>query len=471
MTMAPQVPNHFTLPASTSSDTVSVAPRNASLARSVRSNSQLRYLSKSIRLEENTNPHLARGVIWTMCLVLGMLATWAGFATVPEVVRASGQIAPSGFERDLHHPDGGTLTELQAGSGDRLDAGDPIARLDTALLEDDLARVEERARSLELRAERLRAYLDDRPADFARFGSASLTDIREASATLEAMQLDYADRHAVVLRQREQKDQDLTALLAERESAKRTHADLQELLTRQESLDAQGLVRFSDLVELRRNVVSAEGTLDVLEERIIQARTALREFDARLSSVGSGDRSQVLQQLSEIEASLADTALNAEKLRGQIARAQIVAPVAGRLKLRERLAPGSFVAPGTSFGQIVPDDVPLMAQVRVDPRDVGRIEVGSPVQVKIGAYDFVRFGAIPGSVSYISPGSFATPDGAPYFVAEITLEKDHLGSEPGLNAITSGMTVEASVINGERTLLGYLFKPVKLALDGAFHES
>lgn len=431
---------------------------------------QLKHLSKSARLEETADPTLSRFIIYTISVVLFALFVWSAFATVPEVARASGQISPIGVERDVQHPIGGTLAQLSAVSGQEVREGDLLAVIDDTNLLKELEASRKTVRNLSIQIERLSAYTEDREADFSEFGGMEELDVAQAAETLRAMNLAHQDRRSVALRQREQKDQDLAALREQKETAVTNLAALRDLLTRNEQLYDQGLIVFSEIVDLRRRVREAEGNISVLTERLSQIEVARREYDARLASIGSTERSQALQELQQYKADLDDASAQVIRYETELAQTRILAPVSGRIKIGDDVAIGDYVSSGNPILQIVPQDEQLVARVRVNARDIGRIRIGQPVQVKVSAYDFLRFGTIPGKISTISASAFASEQGAYYFTAEVDLEQDHVGGDPSGNLLAAGMTVSADIINGQQTLFEYFLKPIRLALAEAFTE-
>ena len=57
-----------------------------------------------------------------------------------------------------------------------------------------------------------------------------------------------------------------------------------------------------------------------------------------------------------------------------------------------------------------------------------------------------------------------------YYKGRIALSQNHVGTDPGRNLILPGMTVEADVITGEKTVLAYLLKPIHTSLNSALRE-
>ena len=90
--------------------------------------------------------------------------------------------------------------------------------------------------------------------------------------------------------------------------------------------------------------------------------------------------------------------------------------------------------------------------------------------VKADAFDYSRFGSIEGKVARISPESKAdVPGQQPFFVAEIELAQGYVGVDKS-HVVTPGMTGEASILTGDKTIFQYLLKPIYVTLDSALRE-
>lgn len=107
---------------------------------------------------------------------------------------------------------------------------------------------------------------------------------------------------------------------------------------------------------------------------------------------------------------------------------------------------------------------------RVNPRDIGHIKVGDTAKVKILTYDFARYGSITGKLSSISASTFENKEGQPYYLATIKLDKQFFTHRGEKKYLKSGMTVQADIVTGEKTILQYLLKPVHRAGESAFRE-
>jgi HlyD family secretion protein/adhesin transport system membrane fusion protein len=109
-------------------------------------------------------------------------------------------------------------------------------------------------------------------------------------------------------------------------------------------------------------------------------------------------------------------------------------------------------------------------EAQIPPSDVGHLKPGQPVKVKVSAYEFSRYGNIPGTLESVSASTFQNEDKQSFYKARIRLEKNYAGNDASRNLILPGMTVQADIVTGEKTILGYLLKPIQVAMEGSFHE-
>jgi len=103
-------------------------------------------------------------------------------------------------------------------------------------------------------------------------------------------------------------------------------------------------------------------------------------------------------------------------------------------------------------------------------RGVGRVEVGQPAKIKADTYYFARYGAIQGVLERISATTFQNEEGRPYYKGTIRLERDYVGNVPRQYPVLSGMTVQAEVVTGAKSILQYPLKPIYTAANRAFRE-
>jgi HlyD family secretion protein/adhesin transport system membrane fusion protein len=160
-------------------------------------------------------------------------------------------------------------------------------------------------------------------------------------------------------------------------------------------------------------------------------------------------------------------------LKGVIARKKLFAPIDGRI-LKIQPQKGSVLSPGSLVLSMVPDGVNLIAEVKISNHDIGHINVGDPVKLKFNTYDYARYGALEGSLKEISPFTLKKDneisDEEGYYRGIIELTQNYLGKEKGIHTIFPGMTLQAEIVTGEKTVMEYILKPIYTSAENALHE-
>jgi HlyD family type I secretion membrane fusion protein len=132
---------------------------------------------------------------------------------------------------------------------------------------------------------------------------------------------------------------------------------------------------------------------------------------------------------------------------------------------------GGVVAPGSVVAEVVPVGEQMMAFTRVAPKDIGNVVVGQKVQMKIQAYDYARFGTLPGRVESISAGTFQDEKtGEPYYKVRVQLDQLYAGKLKDKNPLVPGMTLTADILTDRTSLLWYLLSPIRRGFGDALHQ-
>ena len=112
---------------------------------------------------------------------------------------------------------------------------------------------------------------------------------------------------------------------------------------------------------------------------------------------------------------------------------------------------------------LVPRGVSLQAEIKVEGKDIGRIEVGQPVRLKFDAFPFQKYGTASGTVRIISSDSFvpeakgdgARPSVSAYYRVLVDITDLHLRGMAKQFQIIPGMTVTAEFKAGRRSVISY----------------
>ena len=125
------------------------------------------YLGQAAILEEGGPPRALTHLMMVACaFVIGVLI-WAGSTKMQEITSVPGQVMPAGSIHAVQHLEGGIIAAILAEEGAVVEAGQPLIRLQPVAARSELDQTRTRRAALLLKAERLRAFVEDRAPDFS----------------------------------------------------------------------------------------------------------------------------------------------------------------------------------------------------------------------------------------------------------------------------------------------------------------
>ena len=378
-------------------------------------------------------------------------------------------MVPSGHVQNIQHLEGGIVKEIAVQEGERVEIGQVLLRLDGAGSEQDLSEIRAKELSLSLQAERLRAYVEGRAPDFTKY-NAPQTMVDEQKAIFSGMMRARAGEEDVLHQQIAQKRDALAALQSERATQTKSLGYATEARNIQRSLMEKGLASKMSALKREDDVSTTQGRMNTLTQQIAQAQKEINEFEQRLSASGAQKHDDRYQELDKTEAELAQVRESVKKSAGRVGRLEVKAPVRGYVKGLKVNTIGGVIGSGETLMEIVPVAPQLVVEVKLSPKDVGHVSLGQKVMVKVDSFDYARYGIIEGRLEYVSATTFVDESRQSFYRARIRLDHDYVGKVAGAYRVLPGMTVDADIVTGRKSVLSYLLKPVQIALNSAFTE-
>jgi HlyD family type I secretion membrane fusion protein len=402
-------------------------------------------------------------------LVIAFLV-WSFLAKVEELAKARGEIKPVSRVQQLQTEEGGILAELLVERDDYVKAGDVIARFISTNIEKDRTQAEIRRAALQISLERWRAVAEFSEPDFSQFADDYPRLVAESRALYQNQVMLNQARVDTRKEKLEQLESQLEGLKSEIPSATQQVTSLKDVLERNREGAEKGLVAAIQVSEAEQRVASAEKELKQIEARIAEteqsidgALAEIEQLSDEITQEARNERSDIIEKIDELTAEI-------EALETRQGRREIIATVTGYIQNIPETRAGAVLQPGGIVAEIVPTEGGVVMEAMVSPRDIGFVREGQKAVVKVDAFDFSRFGSISGKVDRISPTAFKNErDGSSFYKVDIRLDKQHIGQDEG-RSLMPGMTGEADIVTGEKTVFQYIAKPVYIGLDTAFSE-
>ncbi len=366
-----------------------------------------------------------RVVMWIV-LLLTIALVWAWFGMLDEVSTGTGKVIPSSREQVLQSLDGGVLVALGVKEGQKVEAGQIVARLDPTRSESNVGESEARYRAALAASARLSAEVNDEPLTFPHELDTSPELIAAETRLYQARRTQYNDSAAQI-------KASLSSVISELGITQR--------------LVTSGAASNVDVLRLKRQKADLElKLLDLHQQYSVQAREELSKANAEVNT------------LTEVIKGRADS----------VKRMTVYSPVRGIVKNIKVNTIGGVIPPNGELMEIVPMDDRLLIEARLSPRDIAFIHPNQKATVKITAYDYSIYGGLEGQVESISPDTIqdeAKPE-VYYYRVFIRTDHDYLENKSGKRFyISPGMIANVDIKTGEKTVLDYLVKPFNRAKE------
>lgn len=445
----------------------------------------------------------SRGIVWGIVGVTTFVLLWAAIARIEEAVPATGKLEPKEQVQEIQAPVGGVVQEILVEAGDRVKKDQVLMRFDPrateaerqsfAQIRDSLIRENRFYRSQLLGAGTLSpveaaqlslpseillltsnrsALIAENQLYQAQLTGGSVAGLNADQATrLRVGQLESDSRAAAARLEVAQLDRQLSETQVQLEAAQQNVAINEEILNDIRPLEGEGVARLQVRRQEQEAINSEAEYRRLLQEQqrlqygIAQAQQQLQNTLAVTSNDLLNRVADNNKRISEIDSQLNKSIVENEKriaeINSQLSQAELT------LQYQELRAPIDGVvfdvkAKGTGFVantsepilKIVPNQG-LVAEVFITNQDIGFVNEGDSVDVRIDSFPFSEFGDIKGELVQI--GSDALPPDEIYqfyrFPAEIRLETQFLDVNGKEIPLQSGMSITANIITRDRTVL------------------
>lgn len=411
-----------------------------------------------------------------MLLFFGVAGGWAALAPLDSAAVAPGVIKVAGDRKLIQHLEGGIIADLKATNGLIVKTGDVLIRLDDTQAKAQLELIRNRIATREALAARLRTERDGK-AEIA-FDPALLANPSSVARDAVSVQRDVfatgyrnlKDQQGILAQRRRQAEEEISGVLkligTEDQQIEAIEDEIKDL----EMLLQKGLTTRERNLLLKRQQRELEGERATNMASIARARSAIAEIDMQILNLTTAKSNKAVDDLSKVEAELFDLREQERSAKDVLVRTNITAPVDGIVMDLKVHTTGGVVKPGETLLTVVPLSENLVVEAMVRPEDVETIAPGQTARVSFPALARYNLPALDGVVDTVSADRLVEErSGAPYFAATVAVDKNELVKLEG-RKLLPGMTSEALIRTGSRTVLAYLAEPITQNLRRSLRE-
>lgn len=436
------------------------------------------FLASAIALEKSPASPAPRVTMWLLIVFSVIAVLWAAFGQIDIVATAPGKIIVNGHSKTIQSLETASVKSIRVHEGDSVRAGDVLLELDTAAPEADVMRLQGDLRAARLKAERARVLLSAQQSGVlpvlqarATLTSASPTTAESASQRqAQGMFIEYQARL-------ERIDADIARRRAELTSGEELANKLEQTLPLARSraqnlkeLSEPGYVSRHTWMDKEQQKIEMEGDLNTQRSRIKETQAGLREAQAQRAMVAAEMRRQMLDQLSEGEQQAQAIGQELSKAQSRQRLMQVRAPIDGTVQQLAVNTIGGVVTPAQALMLLVPNQLRLEVDARLDNKDIGFVKAGQTVEVKIDTFPYTRYGVLRATVLHVSHDAVGDEKQGLTYLARIQLEQSQIQVDEKMVPLVPGMAVAAEIKTGRRRVLDYFLSPLLQYQHESFRE-
>ncbi|NVM87525.1 hemolysin D [Variovorax sp. SG517] len=366
------------------------------------------FHSPTLSIEEAPPAPFASGLMWALAaLLLGAIA-WACIGQIEIVATAPGRLIPDGRVKVLQTIEPALVRAIHVREGQRVKEGDLLIELDPTLSQADLSSSQQRLQQNQQQMARLMVEMKGQHLPMSSLLAGSDMNRKTPVLTpdqLATIQAREAAFEAKLAEAKASVDEKTKALKAAESTHTKLRLNLGLAMKRYQqslALVKEGFFSEGERLKQEQEVVGLEHDLAAQSQTLSQLAAGLQEARFRQASVEQERKVQILAEVEQASRERASLQAEFEKAQQLNGLKTLRAPVSGVVQSIGIATLGSAVAANQPLLTIVPENTPLIAEVFLSNNDIGYVKLGQPVEVKLDSFPFTQYGAVVGTVKWIS---------------------------------------------------------------------
>jgi HlyD family secretion protein len=427
----------------------------------------------AIELEGRKPPIVAHAVLYTLLALIVVALIWAAVSKVDIIVTAQGKLVTDAQTVVIQPLETSVIRTIDVRVGQLVRKGEVIATLDPTFAEADVAQVKQRIASLAAEIARLEAEQTERPYKLQGGGE-------DAKLQLDLFEKRAAEHQSRVAGLRA----DIARYEADLKGTQRTQlvlkdrlASLKQIEDMKANLKDQKYVSPMSVLESREKRLEVEADYEAAVNKGQQLEEQIRQAQSALDTFTRGWRQKIVDDLVKARRERDALTENLNKAERRSALVELRAPIDATVLELNKRSVGSVAKEAEPIATLVPQGVPLQAEIQIPADEIGFVRKNDQVRIKIDAFPFQRHGTVDGTLTAIGEDSFVADGGArgrpmtkAFYPARVGDLKSELKKVPADTRLTPGMTLVAEIKVSERSVLSYFVYPLVKAFDEGIRE-
>jgi hemolysin D len=412
------------------------------------------------------DPWKERGVIYVLTALILFGVVFISLAKLDRIVVAQGRVVPIEGALTVQPLEKAIINRVLVSVGQVVKKGQVLATCDPTFVRADLTQLRQKVADLDAQRRRMEAEEAGRP--FVPSLSQPYDVLQESiwkqrNTEYTSGVSDFDQRINSFEAQLAGIRQDIANYKSRLKIAKET----EDMYIR---LVAAGAATHLDLIEKQDARIEVERNMSMQENLLVSTEHSLESLKEQRTVYIKKWHDDNLNNLVQAKGNLAQAEDDHTKATRLDELVDLKSPMDAVVLKIPMLSTGGVAMDAEPLFSLMPLDAPIEVDAQIDSYESGFAKVGDPVVIKFDTYRFLEHGSADGVVKSISEDSFTEASGQdtvtakggqgdarnPYFDTRITIKAVHLHDVPPDTRIIPGMTLQADIVVGRRTIMWYL---------------
>lgn len=412
-----------------------------------------------------------RILLWLLCSILIGFFLWSIIFKIDVAAMMVGEVVPAGQIKKIQHLEGGIVSKILVKEGEPVTKGQPMLELSSTRPDADVHELETRMASLDVDVLRLQSLLQGQETmtipEGIRFTENALKNGLELFQTQRLNYLALISEQQVTINLRKVEksaEHDKITFLSPRLGY------VNEQINISEQLIEDGLTNRFEHIDLLKEANTIESNIASSQTNIAKIDVTLNREKARLKSLINKQKEAWSRELAFARKQLNEFKERLYQFIDSQKRTIVRSPVSGTVFKLFVNNPGAVIPPGGTVLTLVPAGDSLIIEAQMMISDVGYVHIGQKARLQLLSDSSGGFQPISGTVDYISADAVSEAQQQPYYLVRITPEETSFSNGDQRYPLLPGVSIQAGVVTGERTLFAYMINPLFQNVSSALTE-
>ena len=428
------------------------------------------FLPPAVEILESPPSPMGRVLVWAVAGLFILVIIWSFIGEIDEVVVARGKVIPIGYTKVLQAEDKGIVKRILVQEGQRVKEGELLMELDRTMSESDLNALKKEIAYYELNIRRIMAELGNKPFIAGAVTGFDSRDMAQQMSLYQSRQSEKKARLEYLDAQIRQKEDSVRVAESSLEKYRKLLAIAREREQNLEEIVKEGAISKYTYLEYKGKRIELEQNVSINLSELSGARA-----DA------SAARQQKAQYLAEWNRQLQEELISSRKQYNTLKESErkaelknklieIKAPVDGAVHRLDIHTVGAVVQEAQALMEVVPKGTPMEVEAWMENKDVGFVYPDMPVEVKVDAFNFQKFGTLRGKVREISPDAIEDKERGQIYRVMVSIEDEKLHMDDKDLQIYPGMAVSAEIKTRKKRIIDFFLEPFQTYKSEALRE-